>query len=192
VRTASALEAAPVARLLTRAFADGPIERWCMECDDPVALIGLELRLAVRQLAPKGWLWTAEDLSAVAAWIPPGSSYDDNEIDALVSPALFEHGGLPERRLRFWEWVEEHRPEARHWYLDLVATDPERQGKGCGSLLLREGLARTDAEGDPCFLVTDSPRTVAWYERHGFAVVSVEPAPDGGPEVWFMVRLSAA
>jgi len=188
VRRASPHEVSLVARLLTRAFADDPIEGWCLACDDLLGLLELEFGQVASQLAPKGWLWVTNDLSGVDAWLPPGSAYDEAAIDAVVNPVLAKHGGQPLRLARFWEWVEEHRPPAPHWYVDILAVDPDRQGSGAGRLLLTHGLARADALGQPSFLVTGNPRTVPWYQRHGFAVLSEEEAPEGGPRVWFMLR----
>jgi GNAT superfamily N-acetyltransferase len=148
----------------------------------------LELLQVTRQLVANGSLWVTGDISGVAAWLPPGVSYDEEAIDAIVNPVLAEHGGQPERNVRFWEWVDGHRPAAPHWYLDLVAVDPDRCGSGLGRLLLANGLARVDARGEPVFLVTGNPDTVLWYERHGFVTQSKGRAPEAGPLVWFMYR----
>lgn len=188
VRRASTDEVVVVARLLTLAFFDDPIERWCLACDAPMELLELELSQVSDQLAHEGWLWVSDDLSGACAWIPPGSGYDDEALDAVVSPVLADHGGHPERWMGFWQWADIHRPVEPHWYIDLLATDPAQHGLGVGSLLLNHGLERVDALGDSSFLVTANPRTVPWYKRHGFVVVSREEAPDGGPVVWFMSR----
>ena len=128
-----------------------------------------------------------DDLSGVAAWLPPGAGYSSS-IDAVVNPALAAHGGRPDRLRRFWEWAEGHRPSTPHWYVDLVAVDPARRGTGRGRLLLDHGLARVDAVAEQAFLITGDPVNVRWYQRHGFAVSSEETAPEGGPRVWFMLR----
>ena len=188
VRRASKDEAVAVARVLTRAFIEDPIERWCLACDDLAGLIELELLQVTRQLASDGSLWVTEDMSGVSAWLPPGTRYDEEAINAVVNPVLAARGGQPERQLRFWEWVEEHRPTARHWFLDLVAVDPDRRGSGVGSLLLADGLARVDLLGESSFLLTGNPGTVLWYERHGFVTQSEDRAPGAGPRVWFMYR----
>ena len=190
VRQASCDEAAALAALLARAFAEEPIEQWCLACDDLFALIELEFAEAVAQLVVAGSLWVSEDLSGAAAWIPPGADYDDAAIDAVVGPVLAAHGGSPERRAAFWEWVEEHRPGTGHFYLDLVGVDPSRREAGIGTRLLTEGLPRVDEAGEPAFLITSDAGHAAWYARHGFLVRSDEDPPAGGPRVWFMERPS--
>jgi GNAT superfamily N-acetyltransferase len=187
VRRASDDESVPVARLLARAFAEDPIEVWCLACDDLPRLMELEFLQATRQLSAEGSLWVTGDLSGVAAWLPPGTHYNES-IDAVVNPALSAHGGQPDRLVRFWEWANDHRPTTPHWYVDLVAVDPDRRGYGTGRLLLEHGLARLDDIGESSFLVTGNPLTVPWYQRHGFVVRSEVTAPDGGPRTWFMFR----
>lgn len=191
VRKASADEIVPVAALLVRAFATDPIEAWCMACADPTRVMEVEFLQLARELSAEGWLWVTDDLSAVAAWLLPGADYGAS-IDAVVNPVLAGLGGDPERLVRFWEWVDRHRPTTPHWYLDLVAVDTGCRGHGRGRLLLEHGLARTDELGGTTFLVTGNPSTVPWYERHGFVVGSEQAAPDGGPRVWFMLRAPSA
>jgi ribosomal protein S18 acetylase RimI-like enzyme len=188
VRRAADGEAAPISRLLARAFHDDPLPRWYLDCRRYEAVVELEFLEAARQLIPDGSLWVAGALDGVAAWLPPGAHYDDEAIDAVVQPFLARHGGSPDRATAFWAWVETHRPDRRHWYLDFLGVEPDRQLAGCGSLLLRHGLERADRRDDAVFLITGSAWAVPWYERHGFETSAVEPAPGGGPEVWFMVR----
>lgn len=190
-RAASMSEAVPISRLLAGAFADDPVMRWCLDCRSYRAVLELEFFEVTCQIIPSGWLWVAGALDGVAAWLPPGAGYDDDAIDAVVHPVLAEHGGDPDRSAAFWAWVESHRPDGPHWYLDFLGVEPARQQSGCGSLLFREGLEHVDEQGDAAFLITGNAWTVPWYERHGFRVLASEPAPGGGPMVWFMVRAPA-
>ncbi|KAE8446102.1 hypothetical protein EG329_012473 [Mollisiaceae sp. DMI_Dod_QoI] len=58
----------------------------------------------------------------------------------------------------------------RHWYLELVATRPEYQGKGAAGKLLRWGIERSDEEGTETYLEA-SPDGKPIYERFGFQEV---------------------
>ncbi|WYZ41770.1 hypothetical protein EsH8_V_000665 [Colletotrichum jinshuiense] len=63
----------------------------------------------------------------------------------------------------------EHPRRKTAWYLSTLGVFPEFQGKGYGSLLVREGLRRVDEEGVPAWLI--GLRGVEpFYERLGFAV----------------------
>ncbi len=187
VRRASVDDSAQVARLLARAFAADPIERWCLACDDLPLLMELEFLHTARQLSQAGWLWVIDDLSGVAAWLPPGAGYSSS-IDAVVNPVLAAHGGKPDRVVRFWEWVDHHRPTVTHWYVDLVAVSRGR-GTGRGRLLIDHGLARMDDLAEPAFLVTgDTGERPLVSAPRVCSLATEEEAPDGGPPVWFMVR----
>lgn len=80
-----------------------------------------------------------------------------------------------------------YRPAEPHWYLAQIGTDPAAQGRGVGSALMREGLARCDADRLPVYLESSKESNVPFYERFGFAVTSEIKLPDG-PVVWGMWR----
>lgn len=76
----------------------------------------------------------------------------------------------------------------RHWYLSPIGVDPDYQGKGLGSLLIRSMLSRIDDEKLPCLLETQNPTNVEIYKRFGFDVVAKEMIPDTDIPHWVMVR----
>ena len=75
---------------------------------------------------------------------------------------------------------------APHWYLWILGVEPELQGQGLGSELLRSLRARSEADGAPCYLETDKPTSVKLYEKHGFQVTSEETLPKVPVHLWFM------
>ena len=83
---------------------------------------------------------------------------------------------------------ERRYPRTPHWYLYLVAVDPEQQGRGVGSALLAAGLARADAEALPAYLEATSERNSALYARVGFEAAGVLRYPLGGPPLYPMLR----
>lgn len=59
---------------------------------------------------------------------------------------------------------------------------PEAQGQGVGRRLLAPTLARADRDGAACYLETQRPETVRFYERLGFALEREGvPLLPGGP-----------
>ena len=58
----------------------------------------------------------------------------------------------------------------KHWYLEVINTRPEYQGKGAAGQLLRWGLARADEEGTETYLEA-SPDGKPIYEHFGFKEV---------------------
>jgi ribosomal protein S18 acetylase RimI-like enzyme len=135
--------------------------------------------------AGAGSVSAAEDFAAVAVWLPPGAEPDREAIGAVleetVDPA--KHDDLFATSAQ----MDDAHPRFEHWYLPWLAVRPERQGEGLGGTLLREGLARVDADGLPAYLETPNPRTIPLYERHGFAVTAVARA-GGCPPVTCMLR----
>jgi GNAT superfamily N-acetyltransferase len=64
-------------------------------------------------------------------------------------------------------------PKYPHWYLPWLGVERTRQGTGLGGELLKQCLAVVDADHLPAFLETPNPRTIHFYESHGFTA----PAP---------------
>lgn len=67
------------------------------------------------------------------------------------------------------------------WYLSLLSVHPVLQGRGLGSLLLRDGLQRADAQNRATWLVGVGGKD-AFYARHGF--VGVARANVGELSAW--------
>jgi ribosomal protein S18 acetylase RimI-like enzyme len=81
-----------------------------------------------------------------------------------------------------------HPRKPPHWYLAIMGVDPQWQGRGIGSKLMRPALEALDAEGTPAYLEASTVRSRALYERHGFAVTGEFNLPSGGPTLWQMWR----
>jgi ribosomal protein S18 acetylase RimI-like enzyme len=75
-----------------------------------------------------------------------------------------------------------------HWYLDVIAVEPARQGRGIGGTLLRAVSARADADGTPVVLLNYQPTNLPLYQRNGYEVVCHGAAPGSGLPWWGMRR----
>ena len=92
-----------------------------------------------------------------------------------------------------WEAADAHLSQSvhePHWYLDLVAVDPARQGAGIGSALLQAVHALAEAEDWLTALLTFRARDISLYERHGYEVVAAGAEPVSGLEYWGLQRAS--
>jgi ribosomal protein S18 acetylase RimI-like enzyme len=85
--------------------------------------------------------------------------------------------------------MDEGHPTFPHWYLPWLGVRPTMQGGGLGGRLLTHCLTKVDADHVPAFLETPNPRTVSFYERHGFEVTAVAQA-GACPPVTLMLRES--
>ena len=64
-----------------------------------------------------------------------------------------------------------------HRYIVLIGVDPEKQGSGYGSKLLRPVLEDAKQKGLPVFLETHGEHNVEIYKHYGFKVVSTDVIP---------------
>jgi GNAT superfamily N-acetyltransferase len=136
---------------------------------------------------PAGGAWTTEDRAGVALWARPGDPKPSalQELRGLPTFVATFRRHLP-RAMRAFGEAEKRRPAEPHWFLDVLAARPDRQGRGIGGALVRTGLAGADAAGVPAFLVTSNPRNVPLYEHLGFAVR--EQFAIGPVAVWALLR----
>jgi GNAT superfamily N-acetyltransferase len=98
------------------------------------------------------------------------------------------NGWLLPRMLRALAALESNHPAEPHYYLPLVGVDPEWQGGGLGTVLMRPVMDRCDDEKVPAYLEATTPRNRALYERHGFEVTEQFSLGPGSPPLWRMWR----
>lgn len=154
------------------AFAEDPVERWLYQEDrdyerhfpDFVAALGG--RAFERMTA-----WGLKNRAAVALWLPPGVDPDEDAVAAVLSSSVAE--SKHDELFSVLGQMGEAHPSYPHWYLPWLAVEPEHRSGGLGGLLLEHCLAIVDASGLPAFLETPNPRTIGFYQRHGFEVTAV-------------------
>jgi len=64
-----------------------------------------------------------------------------------------------------------------HLFLDSLGVDPDQQGKGYASQLLRPMLARCDRDRLPVYLYTNRAENVEMYRHFGFELLSENKLP---------------
>ena len=194
-RVATGAEIPAAVEVLARAFYADPVWGWAFP--DPEQRLGQHR--AVWGLVAKAALsyesaWLTGDCGAVALWIPPGKPElrpeDEERLEGLLVELL---GDGATRVLETFERFEAAHPTAEpHYYLSLLATNPDQRGRGLGMGLLAATLKQIDAEGAPAFLESSNPVNTPRYERLGFAVCGEFELPGGGPSVTQMWRDPAA
>ena len=111
-----------------------------------------------------------------ALWLAPGAEPDEEALVALVEEGI-EQPRRDEALLVFAEMGRVH-PREPHWYLPLIGVEPDCQGRGLGSSLIRPVLERCDAAGLPAYLEATSARGQKLYERLGFEAVGAIQVDD--------------
>ena len=197
VRLATAGEIGDMAALLGRAFASDPFHAY-LAGDAPERSQRMRdgwsgiLRFTSDRLSTT---YTTDDLAGVAIWHPPGyhgaGFIDSMRMLPSVSRLAGGYGRLREVS-RAIEALEARRREhvpMPHFYLSALGVEPERQGEGIGTALMRPVLERADREQHPAYLETATGRNVLLYERQGFSVVEELTLPGTDVHGWLMRRI---
>ncbi|MDO7854306.1 GNAT family N-acetyltransferase [Hymenobacter convexus] len=184
--------------LLTDACADHPVLRYC--CSEPDApaqrtwLMEQLLRFGMRF----GRVYTNATSTALAIWVRPGQSVANGW-------QLLQSGFLPAALWRLpgksWLRLRQHLGAAArlrrasgaaacHHHLLALAVSPLHRGQGQGRRLLQATLAAMQATHAPCYLDTQVPEQLPFYQRIGFRLTGQCPASAGTdtPLMWGLVR----
>jgi GNAT superfamily N-acetyltransferase len=162
--------------VLTSAFESDPLWSWALpDPDDLAALWRFFIRSALRYPCT----WIAGDYAAIAMWIPPGGTELTKEEEQQLEPLLAGLIGprAPAVMETFERFDASHPRERPHYYLSLLATDPDQRGRGVGMGLLAENVARMDEEGVPTYLESSNPANNPRYERLGYGQVGEFTTP---------------
>lgn len=94
--------------------------------------------------------------------------------------------GLVERMAVYDEIAAKGKPEAPHYYLGVIGTDPDRQGVGIGRQLLQSfcDQSAADALSHGVYLETAKESNLSFYERAGF--VETARGNLGSATLWCM------
>jgi len=144
-------------------------------------------------IAAGGLAESTRDIDAIAVWLPPGKDLGlVAQVKAGFALPRFVKG-IPaadrKRMMSFLRQVDGRKKELMpqpHWYLSAIGVDPDRQGSGLGSTLVKAGMERARQAGKSVYLETETPGNVAFYERLGFRVVEEIEAVGIGVPIWLM------
>jgi GNAT superfamily N-acetyltransferase len=190
-RRAEPAELPELARMLARAFHDDPVAAWSCRPEHlrPRVLERL-FGMRLRDLHPRGEIWTDDELQSLAAWAAPDQWHTTMRQDMAYSTCLLH----PRLVLRVPIVVtgllgaqKVHPAEPPHWYLAILATDPSAQGQGRGSAMMQPILEELDRDGVGAYLESSKEQNLDFYARHGFRVTSERRMPRG-PSLWPMWR----
>jgi GNAT superfamily N-acetyltransferase len=198
VRSARRADVPELAAVLSRAFANEPPFTWVQPDDELRGRAQLAMFLgALRYIYPveRGTevLLGNGAILGGAIWAPPGSWKAPPWQELRAIPGLFRALGIR----HFREYAQRGRavedalhrahPSDPHWYLAMLGTDPQAQGKGVGSALLRSGLERCDREGEHAYLEC-LKHLVPYYGRFGFEITGGIEMPEEVPDQVSMWR----
>jgi GNAT superfamily N-acetyltransferase len=157
--------------------------------DDYEALAPHFARVLFDDRVGSGDVWVTGDVSAVAMWDPPVTMALDRGDSGARWRAYRTLVGEPAwGRLRVYEEaVDRARPSTPYWYLGVLATAPDRQGRGRATAVMAAVLDRADSEGLDCCLETSTVANREFYRRRRFTeVTELDMSP--GPPTWWLRR----
>ncbi len=73
-------------------------------------------------------------------------------------------------------------------YLNALCVSPNHQGNGFSNMLLKSMFKRLYEENLPCYMETQKPHIVPFYEKFGFKVVDEQQIPETDLTNWAMIR----
>lgn len=188
-RRATPDDAELMGRIGAAGFYDDPVLSWVVP--DPATRLA-KLTFMFTGLAGdtategRGVAWIADD-SCIALWRDPSFDHHpaeepdaaDEQAEEQTPPA----GPLePDDLARLGvlsETMAAHHPSEPHWYLNVISTLPDRQGRGLGAAVLEPVLAQCDADGVRAYLESTNPRNRTLYRRSGFVDGDEIQIPDG-------------
>ena len=191
----------PASHMLARAFRDDPIDDYAYPDAAEKArklphMYEFLLRYYLRYAQTYA---TSSRLEGIAVWVRlekvASISFWRIILSGALLPAL-KMGVKCSRRMQpFFEYVDgKHKALVPfpHWYLMLLGVDPEFQGQGYASRLLRGMFPGIDEDGLPCYLETETERNVSLYQHLGFRVLDEFIVPGTTVKFWAMLRESQA
>jgi ribosomal protein S18 acetylase RimI-like enzyme len=183
------------AQMFARAFFNNPTSLFCLPDESKRAKkIEWFIHIALRCGQEYGIVHTTPGIEGAAIWLQPSHVYLN--LSQLLKQGFLQApvrlGFGPIRRLfkvlNLFEKLQKKQVPEKHWYLFLLAVDPRFQGRGIGSRLIQPVLERTDGEMLSCYLETDKPENVSFFQKNGFRVLLEDDIPKGGYHFWTMKR----
>lgn len=175
-----------IQHVMDRGFDGDPTVQWILDTPEAFAAEHHKyVALCAEPAFEHETVHAAGDFEGAAIWYPPkvgisDESFEDFKTTAYSLDRLEQYEVLT-------EICDQYRPNEPHWTLELIAVDPEAQGKGIGGKLMAFGLAKCDQSGAPSFLVSSNRANLPFYERLGFVQLAEVQMP-GLPSMYPMMR----
>jgi GNAT superfamily N-acetyltransferase len=189
VRNTQPSDVDAASRMLARAFFDDPVMSFFLpDAAARPAKLARVFRLLHKLALPHKSCFTTDGYECATLWRPPNRwhvhwwQYITNGPELL---GTFGTGALSV--MNTMDRIEKMHPKEPHWYLQVIGTDPPKQGKGYAGLAMRHTLAVADAVHMPCYLESSKDTNIPVYRTFGFEVTSEIKIPNG-PTLWPMWR----
>ncbi len=188
-------EAARAGEVLADAFKEDPLWR-AVFADSPPEQIKAFFETPVRYCIKYGEVYApSAKIEGVAAWIP--GQYSEMTFWRMIASGSFwssmKSGQEMVRQYqKIFEPIEQDRREYMgenpYIYLYIIGVARQHQGKGYGRMLLEGLIEKSENQGLPIYLETETEDNARMYERFGFEIIQVVQLPLVDLPMWEMVR----
>ena len=168
-----------ISAVLRRSFIEDPFYKYIMPDErSRFEQLGWWMSCMIRY----GWEFgqiqiTGEPIKGIAIWLKPDNPLINNvsmaRLGMIKAPIKLGIRGFRRMLEVSTAWEHLHKEErSRHWYLMILAVDPQYQGHGIGSSLVQPVFKQADQDGVPCYLETMTQGDVKFYQNRGFKIVA--------------------
>ncbi|TFG28208.1 MAG: N-acetyltransferase [Promethearchaeota archaeon] len=183
-------------KVCTKAYFEDPLFCWFFpELSKRSKYLSVLFNVGFRYCQNYGEVYaTSSNIEGVASWLP----YNKSKISFAQMirfgflPLILKAGikNLKKMNLydKFCQKMHKEHANFSHYYLYNIAVDPEYQGKGYASKLIRPMLARFDEQNLPCYLETQIEKNVSIYQHFDFDVLEKALIPEANLNSWSMLR----
>ncbi|HEX2471674.1 MAG TPA: GNAT family N-acetyltransferase [Nitrososphaera sp.] len=170
IKTATASDEAPVIDVVVRAFSADPVAHWIWPDSQQYHMYFPSF---VRAFGGKafthGSAYYVDGCAAAALWLPPDVLPNEDMLSSIFQRSVSEQ--IQKDVLTVFDQMGRYHPSEPHWHLPLMGVDPLKQCKGFGSALMQQALIQFDRDNKLAYLESSSPRSIPFYERHGFELL---------------------
>jgi GNAT superfamily N-acetyltransferase len=186
IKNATASDEASIVDVLVRAFNMDPAVRWVWSDSEQYYKHSPSFFKAFGGKAfTHGTAYYVDDYIGAALWLPPDVQPDEDMMMSVLQQTVPER--IQKDAFAVFDQMSRYHPSEPHWYLPLMGVDPSRHGKGFGSALMQHALVQCDRDNKLAYLEASSPRSIPFYERHGFKLLGTIQAGTS-PSIFPMLR----
>ena len=187
----------PASLVLSRAFLNDPVICWQIpDFNTRVKKLHYFWQITLRIGIKYGEVYsTSENFEGIAIWRPPKnvniSYWKFVQSGGVKIP--FKFGVETTKKMSYIQAVNDSirniYMKVPYWYFGPIGVDPEYQGQGFASELIKPMLNRIDKENLPIYLETNIERNIAIYDHFGFRILEEIIIPDTSIVSWSMIRI---
>src|SRR5258707_1412667 len=135
VKSAGANIQASTISTIVLGFAADPMARWVWpDSSEYLRIMPQFVKAFGGRAFETGTAYITEGARAAALWLPPGVEADEAAMGAVIAQA--RRPEIADNIGHIVQAIAEHHPHEPHWYLPLIAADPNCIGRCLGTLLM--------------------------------------------------------